>query len=320
MGKPKAPAPPDPRQTAAGSTSTNVGTAIANTMMQNVGQVGPGGSLRYDQTGTHTWNDPYTQQSYDIPTFTATTSLSPEMQEIYSGLNRQAGNVVGNLSSEPIRDFSEYRDEAQNALMSRMEPQFARDRESMETRLANQGIGMGARAYGAAQDDFGRSVNDARLGAILAGGDEQARLMQMDAAARAQPINEITALLSGGQVATPQFQINRPSGIPTTDVGGLINQNFAQRQGNYQQANANWQSGMGGLFGMGAALLSDERAKTDVRKVGETDGGLPIYTYRYKGGDTRHMGVMAQDVQKQNPDAVKQRNDGLLAVDYSKVS
>jgi hypothetical protein len=242
------------------------------------------------------------------------------MQEIYSGLNRQAGNVVGNLSSEPIRDFSEYRDEAQNALMSRMEPQFARDRESMETRLANQGIGMGARAYGAAQDDFGRSVNDARLGAILAGGDEQARLMQMDAAARAQPINEITALLSGGQVATPQFQINRPSGIPTTDVGGLINQNFAQRQGNYQQANANWQSGMGGLFGMGAALLSDERAKTDVRKVGETDGGLPIYTYRYKGGDTRHMGVMAQDVQKQNPDAVKQRNDGLLAVDYSKVS
>ncbi len=30
MGKPKAPKPPDPRQTAAAQTSTNIGTAIAN--------------------------------------------------------------------------------------------------------------------------------------------------------------------------------------------------------------------------------------------------------------------------------------------------
>jgi hypothetical protein len=140
----------------------------------------------------------------------------------------------------------------------------------------------------------------------------------MDAMQRSQPINEITALLSGTQVATPNFQVNRPSGIPTTDVGGLINQNFQQRQGNYNTAMSNWQSGIGGLFGMGAAFLSDERAKTDVRKVGETTDGQNIYQYRYKSGGPYQIGLMAQEVQKRNPDAVIRRPDGLLSVDYAK--
>jgi hypothetical protein len=47
---------------------------------------------------------------------------------------------------------------------------------------------------------------------------------------------------------------------------------------------------------------------------------LPIFTYRYKTGGPRQMGVMAQDVQRKNPDAVVRRGDGLLAVDYGKVS
>lgn len=294
--------------------------------MQNVGQTGPGGSLRYDQTGTFTWRDPFTGQSFDIPQFNAVTTLSPEMQRIWSGMMGQAGNVVDNLSTQPIRTFDEYRDQSLEALMGRMNPMFERDREAMETRLANQGIGIGARAFGAAQDDFNRGVNDARLGAILASGDEQARMMQMDAAARAQPVNEITSLLSGGQIATPQFQINRPSGIPTTDVAGLINQNFAQRQANHQQEMGQWNSTIGGLFGMGAAALgnpafrfSDARLKADIRRVGTTDGGLPIYVYRYKAGGPMQMGVMAQDVAQVRPDAVADMGGGILGVDYGRI-
>ena len=318
MGKPTPPKPPDPRETSQASTSTNIGTSIANTMMQNVGQVGPTGSLRYDQTGSHRWTDPYTNQTYEVPQFTATTSLSPEMQRVHSGLINQAGNVVDNMSSAPMRNFDEYRTQSLDALMGRMNPMMQRDEEAMQTRLANQGIGIGSRAFSSAQDDAARARNDARLGAVLASGDEQARMMQMDAMQRSQPINEITALLSGTQVATPNFQVNRPSGIPTTDVGGLINQNFQQRQGNYNTAMSNWQSGIGGLFGMGAAFLSDERAKTDVRKVGETTDGQNIYQYRYKSGGPYQIGLMAQEVQKRNPDAVIRRPDGLLSVDYAK--
>jgi hypothetical protein len=73
-------------------------------------------------------------------------------------------------------------------------------------------------------------------------------------------------------------------------------------------------------FGLQAAplLFSDRRVKEDVKRVGETDEGLPVYTYRYKGGDTVHMGVMAQDVQKKKPEAVHNVG-GLLAVDYGAI-
>jgi len=82
-------------------------------------------------------------------------------------------------------------------------------------------------------------------------------------------------------------------------------------------------AGATGLGGMtlgqgvtaGALLMSDRRVKEDIKRIGKTDDGLPIYTFRYKGDSTVHMGVMAQDVEKKNPDAVKEI-DGIKAVNY----
>lgn len=73
-------------------------------------------------------------------------------------------------------------------------------------------------------------------------------------------------------------------------------------------------------FGLQAAplLFSDRRLKEDIKRVGETDEGLGIFTYKYKGNPTTHMGVMAQDVQKVKPDAVK-KVGGYLAVDYGAI-
>lgn len=69
----------------------------------------------------------------------------------------------------------------------------------------------------------------------------------------------------------------------------------------------------------GAAMMSDARMKTDIRRVGETDGGLPVYTFRYKAGGPVQMGVMAQDVEKVKPDAVIEI-DGVKHVKYAEVS
>lgn len=79
---------------------------------------------------------------------------------------------------------------------------------------------------------------------------------------------------------------------------------------------------LGGVIGLGGAagsLFSDQRLKTDIRKVGKTDGGSNLYSYRYLGAGPTHIGVMAQQEQKRNPEAVKSVG-GLLAVDYSKVA
>lgn len=359
MGKPKAPEPPDPKETSAASTGTSVSTAIANTMLGNVNQVGPTGSLSYDRTGSYDFTDPYTGHTYNLPTFTATTSLSPEQQQIFDqsqsaqlGLAQVANQQTGRLRDLLSRDFTPEglpdrgtvpvadqatRQRIEQALMDRLNPQIDRDRQAMETRLANQGLTAGSRAYGASQDDFSRGVNDARLGAILAGGDEMARqyglemgafnaqndlraqALQEQMAMRNQPINEITALLSGSQVSMPNFRQNQPSAIPTTDNAGLINQNYQQRYGNYQQQLGNWNSGLGGLFGLGAAAItaSDRRLKRDIRAVGNR-GPLTLYEYRYLWDEpcTVRRGYMAQEVARVVPQAVV-RLGRWLGLDYN---
>lgn len=70
-------------------------------------------------------------------------------------------------------------------------------------------------------------------------------------------------------------------------------------------------------FGLQAAPLiwSDRRLKEDIKRVGTTDDGLGVYTYRYKGSDTVHMGVMADEVERIHPDAVAEIN-GHKAVNY----
>jgi hypothetical protein len=123
--------------------------------------------------------------------------------------------------------------------------------------------------------------------------------------------------LSGSQVQNPNWLNSPSSQIATTDIGGLINQNFAQQQGNYQTAMNSWNSTMGGLLGLGAGALkmSDERVKENIVPMGSVfaageDGErkkLPISEWSYKGDPERHVGPMAQDVERVDPRAVTER-------------
>lgn len=65
------------------------------------------------------------------------------------------------------------------------------------------------------------------------------------------------------------------------------------------------------------SLLSDRRAKENVKKIGEV-GGIPFYQFTYKGKTETHFGVMADEV-KHIEGAVKPGPDGYDMVDYSKV-
>jgi hypothetical protein len=120
------------------------------------------------------------------------------------------------------------------------------------------------------------------------------------------------------------------SGTPQlfdTSVG--LNLGAAQRSNQLAAATANAQAkaannaaimgAVGKVAGAAVPLMfSDRRLKTDIAKVGETNKGLPIYTYKYKGDNTTQMGVMAQDVEKKTPKAVKEVG-GFKAVDYKLV-
>ena len=286
MGKPSAPKPPDPKETAAAQTGTNVATAAANAATGNVNQVTPYGNLTYDQTGTYTFRDPTTGQTYNLPQYTATQTLSDAQQQMLnynnqSGINMsQLGSTLSSQLQNHFRhdgismdglpeiggDQTETRQRIEDALRSRMEPQIGESREALMSRLSGQGIKEGSVAYDRAMSRFGEQENDANMSAILGAGQEMSRveaearanrsqLLNERYSERSQPINEITALMSGSQVRDPNFVPAQGATIPTTDYASLVNQNYAQQLGAYQQKNANYMNTMGGLFNLGSAAI-----------------------------------------------------------------
>jgi len=53
-------------------------------------------------------------------------------------------------------------------------------------------------------------------------------------------------------------------------------------------------------------LMSDMRLKRNIVRIGTLFDGTPVYRYCYAGNDVVHIGLMAQDVEKKVPEAVKE--------------
>ena len=67
--------------------------------------------------------------------------------------------------------------------------------------------------------------------------------------------------------------------------------------------------------GLAAYQMSDIRLKDDIKLIGQSPSGINIYSFRYKGNDTRYQGVLAHQV----PHASIVNDKGYLMVDYSKI-
>ena len=107
MGKSSGPKPPDPKDTSAAQTGTNIGTAIANNTMGMVDQITPDGSLTYSTSGNVAYTDPYTGKVYNIPKYTATTQLSQAQQAIKDQNNTTQLNLAetGANQSAFLKDY-----------------------------------------------------------------------------------------------------------------------------------------------------------------------------------------------------------------------
>ena len=138
---------------------------------------------------------------------------------------------------------------------------------------------------------------------------------------RSLPINELASLLGfSGGVSSPTFNPVAQTGVANTDVAGINQSAYANQMNAYNQNQANAQSGLNSLMGLGgslgaAYLLSDRRYKEDIEPVGILNNGLIVYLFRYKGQDVYQIGLIAQEVEKINPNAVKEF-DGIKHVNY----
>ena len=334
MGKQSAPEAPDPKQTSAAQTGTNVATAVANAVLQNPNQSTPFGDLTYtfDADNGYSWRDSYTGKSYTIPGITATQTLTEEGQQVQdnnvqtqinlSELSANQSGFLGDYMTTPFQYNAGDHEQWATGLYDKVNGgQISQEREAMASRLAQQGIGVGTEAYKNAMSSMYDGQQTARDRFML---DSFQQGQQAALTSRNQPINEIIGLMSGSQVQKPNFVNSNISGIPTTDNASIINNNYQQELAAWQQNQAaagSMFSGLGGLFQGAGSLglrLSDARAKEDAEKIGETKDGLGIYSYRYKGDSKTQIGLMAQEVAQAKPDAVKTTPSGLMAVDYKK--
>lgn len=287
---PQAPPPPDPYKVAGAQTGQNVQSAIANSYLGNVDQVGPYGSTTYKQGGTYTMTGP-DGQTYQVPRFTQTQTLAPGQQKLYdqqtelgTNLNNLALSQTQRLTDhlgKPIdasglppvgSDFSQDRQRVEQAMFDRLNPQLDRDRVGLENTLVNQGFQRGTEAFTNAMDQHNRQVNDQRLAVTSRGLQEQQGLFGMEQANRGralqemlalrnQPINEISALMGGGQVHLPGAQAYQGGNIGAADVAGNVYNTAALQQKQYEQQMAQHNQNLAGLYGLGqAALMGGTRA------------------------------------------------------------
>ena len=154
------------------------------------------------------------------------------------------------------------------------------------------------------------------------------QMLAQQAAARSLPINEISALLSGGQVTAPQFQGYSGVTVAPAPVfqAGQAAGDFAQR--NYQNQVGAYNAQMGllgslagaagtavsGPLGVAGLFTSDRRLKSNIVRVGTHPLGIGVYEYDIAG--ERQRGVMADEVETVLPEAVVTRHDGYKMVNY----
>lgn len=195
--------------------------------------------------------------------------------------------------------------------------------------LGQQAYGMGAQtaqqlaALGQQQYGMGAQTSQqlAALGQQQYGMTSGAanQIANLGMGAQTAGLQGAQAQLTAGQIAQQTQQAQDTA---------LYNQHLMEASYPFQvaQFEANVAEGTGGLSGsttttnQPGGFFSDRRLKENVKEIGKTFDGQPIYSYRYKDGDPRtQIGLMAQDVEKKHPDAVGS-SAGYRTVDYGKAT
>jgi hypothetical protein len=268
FGSPTQPATPDYTGAAQATASGNLDAARAATAANRVNQVTPYGSLNYSVSG---------QDPYGNPTWTATTALSPDQQQLYNydintskglGELQQKGlGYVSNMLDQPFNTSGLAQtginagEKYEDAIMRRLQPTIAAETKQFDAQMANQGIPVGSEAYENAKRVFDARQNDKLTSAITGGMDVGMRARQQGfgelAYQRNEPINTLNAVRSGSQVTGPSgYFVNAPqqattSGADYLSAAGMTgNANIAAANAENAQRNAMIQ----GLFSIGSTM------------------------------------------------------------------
>ena len=246
----------------------------------------------------------------DPDRWTGTQTLTPEGQRAFessqrmqtglSGLGERAVGAAQGIFDTPyttpgetpgytgpegeLGTFGENRQRVTDAMLSRVDTDIGRDRESKSAELISRGIPIGSEAYQREMEQLDRKQTDARQQAEIAATRQATQEYGADIAGRGQmgregmadfttgmdihqqnvsdallerstPLNEISSLRSGAQVnlpSMPQYGQQQFTGGP--DVMGAAQQGYAADIGNYNVDQAQMNNLWGGLVDIGAGI------------------------------------------------------------------
>ena len=231
-----------------------------------------------------------------------TYSKKYTLSDIDTTRNALAREGLGAVTLDPQRETQAYYDRATRLLKDQYDRQLANTDEA----LINRGIQTGTKQYNQVMGD----VQNNQLGALS---DLANQAIFAGQGYTSGQIGNVNAL-------TGARDINLVNGMGGSNNAYENNYNAQQYRYNTQQNALNNLMGVGATLGA-AYMLSDKRAKENLKPVGKLDNGLKVYVGNYKeetGLDTTpQLFLLAQEVEKKNPDAVGEKG-GYLAVNYKK--
>ena len=318
MGKSKAPAAPDPYQTASAEAQFN--------RLDTYSPSGSGVRYGYTDPKTGTFNAGLAPQGAQ----SAVTQMeSPWEKQIRQTLepasvaltNRVvADNITGMPDAPRAQDRGSVAQSIFDRNFSMMMPGIDKTNQKLITNLQARGIPIGGAAFNDAIGEQQRNTEDTisrlAMDADIASGQEQSRLFGLDAASRQGAIAELVAAMGGGYNPPGTAPSGNAAGV---NYSGLVGQKYqADLAAHNQKQQASAQTA-GALGSLGGAMImkSDRRLKRDIVAIGRR-GPFTLYQYRYlwdRPGTIRR-GFMAQEVLRLLPRAVR-RLGGFLALDYS---
>lgn len=220
-----------------------------------------------------------------------------------SGGFANSAQAQQNQQNQALADFY---NQAQNQLFGQDSQQAAFGNQTAQQEAQNQMTQLGFNNDIASQN-YNLDLNQAQNQQAL-----REKAFQELIAFRNQPISETSALMSGTQPTIPQFQPWNAPNLPQQPIASSVYNSAALANQQYASQMQGYSAGMGGMYGLGSTLLggmfklSDRKLKKNIKRVGKLDNGLPIYVYEFIGETKPQIGLMADEVEKVHPDAVKQ--------------
>jgi len=261
------------------------GLTTQNELLRQLGLGGDAASAGYGNL----------MRNFSQQDFQADPGYQFRLSEGLKGIDRQAAARGGLISGGALKAAERYgqnlaSDEYQNAFN-----RYQTNRGSVYGMLSGQqGVGQGAtNALGAAGQNYANQAGEAYMGA----GNARASGYIGAANAIGQGVGGLSNMYMQNQMMNRFAPLSGAGASPT--------------YGLYSSPNTT-------MTGDGT-YLSDRRFKHNIEHIATRLDGLKVYLFEYIFSPTKHIGLMAQEVRELYPDAVVERDDGVLLVNYGKV-